>query len=430
MLIWSSNLVDFQPLIQTNFLRNRSLKIYFPLVTGHPVHMYIAEVYLLHCSSNLVAPSSPPRASTMYPVCISLSLSLSSSLSAFHVHAHGFISLSLLLVPHPISPSPSPISLSIPQPPSPSPFPFSLRTNVRKWIPYLDLEWFSKSFAHMRPPTQTHTTHVTAQCTRIYDPRAHSHTHTHIPDRYYDDRYARTTFFPSSPPLFLSSRAPPRISSGPFATGWQPARIHWCYHEPGHRSSTCSISVGSAISKWIFLSSSSCLSLLCVRACVCVCVRVFFFTVTTRLTRSNEGMIGKLEAEDRAVCSKGFVFTREHFFSLSLSLSLRSFFLVLFFFLLTFRSFLSILSLLFRPFYFFCSLFLSFLFALVRFVFPNDRSLSMLLKGVDGYRWNGCLWEVPVLKGFLLQCNRLIGVVKEVWLISRLRLINLEVDLN
>ena len=107
------------------------------------------------------------------------------------------------------------------------------------------------------------------------------------------------------------------------------------------------------------------LSSVCVR--VCVCVRVFFFTVTTRLTRSNEGMIGKLEAEDRAVCSKGFVFTREHFFSLSLSLSLRSFFLVLFSFLLTFRSFLSIFSLLFRPFYFFCSLFLSSLFASVSF---------------------------------------------------------------
>lgn len=53
-----------------------------------------------------------------------------------------------------------------------------------------------------------------------------------------------------------------------------------------------------------------------------LCVCVFFFTVTTRLTRSNEGMIGKLEPEDRAVCSKGFVFTREHFFSPSLSFSL------------------------------------------------------------------------------------------------------------
>lgn len=181
MLVWSSNLVDFQALIQTNFLQNRSLKIYFPLVTGHPVHMYIAEVYLLHCSSNLVAPSSPPRASTMYPVCISLSLPLllTFCLPCACTWFHLSLSLSLLLVPHPISPSPSPISLSIPQPPSPSPFPFSLRTNVRKWIPYLDLEWFSKSFAHMRPPTQTHTTHVTAQCTRIYDPRAHSHTHTH-----------------------------------------------------------------------------------------------------------------------------------------------------------------------------------------------------------------------------------------------------------
>lgn len=395
MLVWSSNLVDFQALIQTNFLQNRSLKIYFPLVTGHPVHMYIAEVYLLHCSSNLVAPSSPPRASTMYPVCISLSLFLSSSLSAFHVHAHGFISLSLLLVPHPISPSPSPISLSIPQPPSPSPFPFSLRTNVRKWIPYLDLEWFSKSFAHMRPPTQTHTTHVTAQCTRIYDPRAHSHTHTHthIPDRYYDDRYARTTFFPSSPPLFLSSRAPPRISSGPFATGWQPARIHWCYHEPGHRSSTCSISVGSAISKWIFLSSSSCLSLLCVRACVCVCACFFF--------HCNHAAYTVKRGHDREVGGRGprGLFKRIRFHERAFFLPLSFSFFAIVFFWFFFSSF--------SPFVRFYQFFLSF-FALSIFFVPSFfPSCSLLF--VSFFRTIGrfrCYWREWMDIGETVVCER------------------------
>lgn len=152
-------------------------------------------------------------------------------------------------------------------------------------------------------------------------------------------------------------------------------------------------------------------------------------------------MIGKLEPEDRAVCSKGFVFKGESIFSLSFSLSFGRFFAIVFlgsFFLLSHSLFVSTFShyflsfFLFSPsFFFVSSLFLSF-FLFFCFVFPNDRPLSMLLKGVDGYRWNGCLWEVPVLEGygFLLRCNRLIGVVKEVWLISRLRLINLEVDLN
>lgn len=97
------------------------------------------------------------------------------------------------------------------------------------------------------------------------------------------------------------------------------------------------------------------LSSVCVR--VCVCVRVFFFTVTTRLTRSNEGMIGKLEAEDRAVCSKGFVFTREHFF-LPLSFS---FFAIVFFWFF-FSSF--------SPFVRFYQFFLSF-FALSIFFVPS-----------------------------------------------------------
>lgn len=151
-------------------------------------------------------------------------------------------------------------------------------------------------------------------------------------------------------------------------------------------------------------------------------------------------MIGKLEPEDRAVCSKGFVFKGESIFSLSFSLSFGRFFAIVFlgsFFFLSHSSFPRSLTT-FSPFsyfrllfFFVSSLFLSF-FLFFCFVFPNDRPLSMLLKGVDGYRWNGCLWEVPVLEGygFLLRCNRLIGVVKEVWLISRLRLINLEVDLN
>lgn len=144
--------------------------------------MYIAEVYLLHCSSNLVAPSSPL---CQYHVpCVHLSLSLpllftfclpcACMVSSLSFSLSSFCTLYLRLPPS----HPSPSRRATDQPPSP----FSLRTNVRKWIPYLDLEWFSKSFAHMRPPTQTHTTHVTAQCTRMYTdpyPRAHRRTPAH-----------------------------------------------------------------------------------------------------------------------------------------------------------------------------------------------------------------------------------------------------------
>lgn len=177
--------------------------------------MYIAEVYLLHCSSNLVAPSSPL---CQYHVpSVHLSLSLSSSLSAFHVHAHGFIFLFLSLS---LSSSFSTLYLRLPPIPlhpatAIPPSPFSLRTNVRKWIPYLDLEWFSKSFAHMRPPTQTHTTHVTAQCTRIHtDPRARRtqpHTATHLTGiTMIDTRVPLFSFLPS-PPLSLFSRSTPDL---------------------------------------------------------------------------------------------------------------------------------------------------------------------------------------------------------------------------
>ena len=181
MLVWSSNLVDFQALIQTNFLQNRSLKIYFPLVTGHPVHMYIAEVYLLHCSSNLVAPSSPPRASTMYPVCISLSLFLSSSLSAFHVHAHGFISLSLS------PPRSAPyISVSLPyiplHPATAIPIPIPLFTPHQR--PKMDSlpgpgMVFEKFCSHAATHANTHHTRDRTVYAYLRSARAQPHTHTH-----------------------------------------------------------------------------------------------------------------------------------------------------------------------------------------------------------------------------------------------------------
>ena len=400
MLVWSSNLVDFQALIQTNFLQNRSLKIYFPLVTGHPVHMYIAEVYLLHCSSNLVAPSSPPRASTMYPVCISLSLFLSSSLSAFHVHAHGFISLSLSLSSSfrtlylrlpPLYPSPS--RNRHPHPHSP----FHSAPTSENGFPTWTWNGFRKVLLTCGHPRK-HTPHTWPHSVRVSTIRArtatHTHTHTHIPDRYYDDRYARTTFFPSSPPLFLSSRAPPRISSGPFATGWQPARIHWCYHEPGHRSSTCSISVGSAISKWIFLSSSSCLSLLCVRACVCVCVRVFFF-------HCNHAAYTVKRGHDREVGGRGprGLFKRIRFHERAFFLPLSFSFFAIVFFWFFFSSF--------SPFVRFYQFFLSF-FALSIFFVPSFfPSCSLLF--VSFFRTIGrfrCYWREWMDIGETVVCER------------------------
>lgn len=166
----------------TNFLRNRSLKIYFPLVTGHPVHMYIAEVYLLHCSSNLVAPSSPL---CQYHVpSVHLSLSLSSSLSAFHVHAHGFIFLFLSLSLSPLLPpyiSVSLPSLSIPQLPSPHP-PFHSAPTSENGFPTWTWNGFRKvllTCGHPRKHTPHTWPHSVRVSTLIRARAGHSRTQPH-----------------------------------------------------------------------------------------------------------------------------------------------------------------------------------------------------------------------------------------------------------
>ena len=386
MLVWSSNLVDFQALIQTNFLQNRSLKIYFPLVTGHPVHMYIAEVYLLHCSSNLVAPSSPPRASTMYPVCISLSLFLSSSLSAFHVHAHGFISLSLSLSSSfrtlylrlpPLYPSPSRNRHPHPHPPP------HQRPKMDS-LPGPGMV-FEKFCSHAATHANTHHTRDRTVYAYLRSARAQPHTHTHI-------YLTGITMIDTRVPLF-SLPPLPSFSLLALHPGSLPVLLQLAGSQPEFTGATTNQDTGvrRVASPWaapfqnefFFPLLRAFLSSVCVRVCVCVCV-FFFFTVTTRLTRSNEGMIGKLEAEDRAVCSKGFVFTREHFFSLSLSLSLRSFFFGSFF-LPSHLSFVSINS--FSPF----SPFLFFLFPLsfllVRSCSFRFSERSVAFDVIEGSGW-------------------------------------------
>lgn len=397
MLVWSSNLVDFQALIQTNFLQNRSLKIYFPLVTGHPVHMYIAEVYLLHCSSNLVAPSSPPRASTMYPVCISLSLFLSSSLSAFHVHAHGFISLSLSLSSSfrtlylrlpPLYPSPS--RNRHPHPHSP----FHSAPTSENGFPTWTWNGFRKVLLTCGHPRK-HTPHTWPHSVRVSTIRARTatHTHTHI-------YLTGITMIDTRVPLF-SLPPLPSFSLLALHPGSLPVLLQLAGSQPEFTGATTNQDTGvrRVASPWaapfqnefFFPLLRAFLSSVCVR--VCVCVRVFFFTVTTRLTRSNEGMIGKLEAEDRAVCSKGFVFTREHFFSLSLSLSLRSFFFGSFF-LPSHLSFVSINS--FSPF----SPFLFFLFPLSFLLVPASVSF---FRTIGRFR---CYWREWMDIGETVVCER------------------------
>lgn len=78
-------------------------------------------------------------------------------------------------------------------------------------------------------------------------------------------------------------------------------------------------------------------------------------------------MIGKLEPEDRAVCSKGFVFKGESIFSLSFSLSFGRFFAIVFlgsFFLLSHSLFVSTFSHYFLSFFLFSPSFFLRLFAL------------------------------------------------------------------
>lgn len=104
-------------------------------------------------------------------------------------------------------------------------------------------------------------------------------------------------------------------------------------------------------------------------------------------------MIGKLEPEDRAVCSKGFVFKGESIFSLSFSLSFGRFFAIVFlgsFFLLSHSlfvsTFVSLLSLLFPIFaFFFLRLFaLSLLLSLLLFRF-SERSPAFDV--IEGSGW-------------------------------------------
>lgn len=104
-------------------------------------------------------------------------------------------------------------------------------------------------------------------------------------------------------------------------------------------------------------------------------------------------MIGKLEPEDRAVCSKGFVFKGESIFSLSFSLSFGRFFAIVFlgsfFFLshsLFVSTFVSLLSLLFPIFaFFFLRLFaLSLLLSLLLFRF-SERSPAFDV--IEGSGW-------------------------------------------
>lgn len=129
--------------------------------------------------------------------------------------------------------------------------------------------------------------------------------------------------------------------------------------------------------------------------CVYACFFFFFFSVTTAYTvkRGHDREVGA--RGPRGLFKRIRFQGREHFFSLFFSLlwtvlcdrfpwfflfSLSLF--VRFHVRLTTFSPFSYFRLLF---FFVSSLFLSF-FLFFCFVFPNDRPLSMLLKGVDGYR--------------------------------------------
>lgn len=76
-------------------------------------------------------------------------------------------------------------------------------------------KWFSESFAHMRPSSSSYspsrfppppTRRAPLVQTRAARLCAWMHAHRSPPDRYYDDGYARTTFFPApslTPPPLL-----------------------------------------------------------------------------------------------------------------------------------------------------------------------------------------------------------------------------------
>lgn len=398
MLVWSSNLVDFQALIQTNFLQNRSLKIYFPLVTGHPVHMYIAEVYLLHCSSNLVAPSSPPRASTMYPVCISLSLFLSSSLSAFHVHAHGFISLSLSLSSSfrtlylrlpPLYPSPS--RNRHPHPHSP----FHSAPTSENGFPTWTWNGFRKVLLTCGHPRK-HTPHTWPHSVRVSTIRARTatHTHTHI-------YLTGITMIDTRVPLF-SLPPLPSFSLLALHPGSLPVLLQLAGSQPEFTGATTNQDTGvrRVASPWaapfqnefFFPLLRAFLSSVCVR--VCVCVRVFFF-------HCNHAAYTVKRGHDREVGGRGprGLFKRIRFHERAFFLPLSFSFFAIVFFWFFFSSF--------SPFVRFYQFFLSF-FALSIFFVPSFfPSCSLLF--VSFFRTIGrfrCYWREWMDIGETVVCER------------------------
>lgn len=241
--------------------------------------MYIAEVYLLHCSSNLVAPSSPL---CQYHVpCVHLSLSLSSSLSAFHVHAWFHLSLSLSPRSAPyISVSLLPIPLHPgEQPTNPHP-PFHSAPTSENGFPTWTWNGFRKvllTCGHLRKHTPHTWPHSIRVCTLIpIRARTGVHQHTATPDRYYDDRYARTTFF-------LPLLSPSSFSLLALHPGSLPVLLQLAGSQPEFTGATTNqdTRVRRVASPWAapfqnefffpllraFLSS----------VCVGVCTRVFFF---------------------------------------------------------------------------------------------------------------------------------------------------------
>lgn len=114
-------------------------------------------------------------------------------------------------------------------------------------------------------------------------------------------------------------------------------------------------------------------------------------------------MIGKLEPEDRAVCSKGFVFKGESIFSLSFSLSFGRFFAIVFlgsFFLLSHSlfvsTFVSLLSLLFPIFAFFFS-------SSLRSFSPSFSSSVSFFRTIARFR---CYWREWMDIGETVVCER------------------------
>lgn len=286
--------------------------------THRPIYICILPKFTC-CSAVVTLPLQPPGWYRAH--CASLLLSCRTIHflpSCMHASSLSFIlSLSLLFL-HPASLS---LSIGLPSsgislashPRSPS---FSLRSNVRKWILYLARNSFRKVLLTRDWPCKHTRVQLCASmwqriCSQI-------HAHTAAPDRYYDDRYARVIFLRAlAPPPQPIPRAGCWISSGPFATGWQPARIHGATANQDTRVRRVASPWAAPFQNEFFFSLFVSFSVPLCTCNLCICawmdVWVCVFTVTARLTRSNEGTIARFEPEDRAVCPKESVFMKEHF---------------------------------------------------------------------------------------------------------------------